>query len=107
VHFSAAASDESFSPGEHFLRGAASEREQEYAFGLDAGVDEVGYAIDQRPGLPGAGAGDDEERPAAVRCCCGLLRIQVCGEVALRFRYDALAGGVNSNLAGRHIGHRF
>ena len=49
------------------LRGAAGEGEQEDALGRDAALDEMGDAVDERARLPGAGAGDDEERAVAVR----------------------------------------
>ena len=83
MHFAAAASDEPFRPRQHFLRGTTSESEQEYPLGFHAGVDQVGYAVDEGSRLPGACAGDNQQGSVAV---CGggrLLRVQVCGEVAL------------------------
>ena len=48
--------------------------------------EEVGDAVDERAGLPRAGAGDDEERPVAVGGGGGLLVVQLRGEVARRGR---------------------
>ena len=67
---------------EHLVGGAAREGEEEDALGRDAAFDEVGDAVDERARLPGAGAGDDEQRTVAVRGGGGLLGVQLRGEVA-------------------------
>jgi hypothetical protein len=50
------ASHELDSAGEHFLRGPSGEGEQEDALGRDAGLDQVGDAIDERTGFSRSGA---------------------------------------------------
>lgn len=47
----------------HLQRRSAREREQQHAFGRDAGEQQVGDAC-QCVCLAGAGAGDDQQRPA-------------------------------------------
>ncbi len=61
------------------------------------GLDEVGDAIDERAGLAGAGAGDDEER--AFTICRGrpLLRIELGGEASRRGG-DVGAAGVEARV---------
>ena len=60
-----AAPDEPLGAGEHLLRGAAGEGEQEDALGRDAALDEVRDPVDERARLAGARAGDDEQGPVA------------------------------------------
>jgi steroid delta-isomerase-like uncharacterized protein len=52
--------------GEHLLRRAPREGEQEDALGLCPPGDELGDAVHERARLPRARAGDDEQRPVAV-----------------------------------------
>ena len=54
-------------PAEHLGGGAAREGEQQDAPRVGAALDEVGDAVDERGGLAGAGAGDDEQGPSP--CC--------------------------------------
>ena len=46
---------------------------------MHALVDEVGDAVREHPGLAGAGAGDDEQRPAAVDDGVELVGVQPVG----------------------------
>src|SRR6185437_10639081 len=58
--------DEALGAGEHLVRGAAGEGEEENALGRDAATYKVGDTIDEGARLPRAGAGDDEEGPVAM-----------------------------------------
>jgi hypothetical protein len=64
-------------PGQHLAGGAPGEREQQDPFRGDAGADEVGDPAGQRAGLPGAGAGHDQQRPVAVLDGAPLLGVQL------------------------------
>ena len=81
VHLPARPADQLRRAGEHLLGGAAREGEEEDPLGGDARFDEMGDAIDERPGLSGAGAGDDEERTVSKSGGGGLLGVQLLGEV--------------------------
>src|SRR6266849_4441218 len=76
-HPLAVAAHESLGPRQHLLGRPARERQQQYALRRHATLDQVRYTIYERPGLPGAGAGDDEKRTIPVRCSGRLLRIQL------------------------------
>ena len=69
--------------------------------GADAALDEVGDAVDERAGLAGAGAGDDEQRAVAVRRGRGLLGVELRGEVARALGQNAVSLGVDAE-----VGHR-
>ena len=73
---------------QHLGGGAAREREQQDAPRVGAAGDEVRDAVHQRGGLAGAGAGDDEQRPVAVRGGGELLGIEVVehGRTPVRYR---------------------
>jgi len=58
----AAAIDKQTGAPQHLLRGPAGECQQQDRTGIDADIDEMGNAIDQRAGLAGAGAGDNQQR---------------------------------------------
>ena len=76
VHPRAAPTDESLGAGEHLLRGAAREGEEEDALGRDAALDQVRDAVDERARFARARAGDDEQRPVAEGDGARLLRIE-------------------------------
>src|SRR6266498_1962431 len=81
MYVAAVATHEALGPGQHLLCCASSEGEKQNAIGTDAALDEVRYAVDERPGFSGSGAGDDEEGPFAMRRRSRLLRVQLGGEV--------------------------
>ena len=59
----AAAVDQQTGAADHLLGGAPGESEQEDRARIDALIDQMGDAVDQRASLAGAGAGDDQQRP--------------------------------------------
>ena len=70
---------------QHLGGGAAREREQQDAPRVGAALDEVRHAVHERGRLAGAGAGDDEQRPVAVRHGGELLGVELLehGDVLL------------------------
>ena len=68
--------DQAVGAREHLARGAAGKRQQQDAFGRHALLDQVGDATGERPGLAGAGAGDDQHRAVAARDRLELGRIE-------------------------------
>src|SRR5258708_39606609 len=82
LHALAVASHESLGPRQHFLRRSPRERQQQNALGRYTALEEVGYPVDERSRLACACSRDDEKSAIAVRCGGGLLRIQLCCEVA-------------------------
>ena len=87
VNLLAVSADESFCTRQHFLRGAASERKQEYAFGFYAAIDQVRDSIDKCTSFSSAGTRDNKQRTIAMCCRRGLLRIEISAEIAGR-RWD-------------------
>ena len=89
------------------MRGAAGERQEENALGGNPPFYKVGDAVDQGSGFPGAGTGDDEERPVAVGDGAGLFSVQLRGQVP-GSRVDAsFSWGIdkrNGGVARRHGG---
>ena len=82
--------------GKHLLRGATCERQQKNPLGADSTLDEMRDPVDERAGLAGTGAGDDEKRAIAMRCGRRLLRIELRREVAKIPRsFSAWPGGVD------------
>ncbi len=63
--------------GQHLLRCSARERQQQYALGRHAPLNEVRHPIHERARLARARTGDDEKGAIAVGCSRGLLRIQL------------------------------
>ena len=63
-------------PGQHVVGGAAGEGEQQDPAGLHALLAQPGGAGHQRARLPGAGAGQDQQRPARVRRRPALFFVQ-------------------------------
>ncbi len=67
-HPARAASEQALDPVAHLAGGLVGERDREDLAGLRlVGVDEVREAMRQHPRLAAAGAGEDQERPLAVR----------------------------------------
>ena len=60
------AAQEPVHPAKQLGRGPPSEGEQEDALGGHPPGDELSHAVGEGGGLPGAGAGHDEQRTAAV-----------------------------------------
>ena len=107
LHARRRGADEPLGAREHLVRGAAREREEQNPLGRNAALDQVGDAIDERARLAGSGAGDDEQRPFFVRGGRPLFGVQLRGDVASRFRDDAIAGRVDlRGGVGRLNGHR-
>ncbi len=96
------------------MRGPAGEGQEEDPFRGHALFYEMRHPVDQRAGLSGAGAGDDEEGAGAVGGRRGLFAVQLRGEVAGRGVDTTLAGGIDqgqgegegggSDVAGGHGG---
>ena len=63
----------------HLVGGLVGERDGEDPRGVHALVDEVGDAVREHPGLAGAGAGDDEQRAAAVDDGVELVGVEAVG----------------------------
>ena len=85
------------------MRGAAGEGEEEDAFGGHPPFYKVGDAVHEGPGLPGAGAGDDEEGPVAVGGGSGLFAVQLRGQVAGGGVDTALTGGIDQGRGGSDV----
>ena len=68
--------------------GAARERQQEDPLGRHPAIDQVRDAMDERTRLAGPGAGDDEQRPVAVRRARPLCLVELGGEIARFGRGD-------------------
>jgi hypothetical protein len=83
MHSCAAWPDEALGAGEHLAGGAAGEGEQEDALGGDPSLDEIRDPVDERAGLAGACAGDDEQGRVAEGDSARLIRIERCGEAVL------------------------
>ena len=81
VHARARAADQPLGAREHLLRGAAREGEEQDALGRHAALDQVRDAVDERPRLARAGAGDDEQRTVA-KLRGRLFGVELGGEVA-------------------------
>jgi hypothetical protein len=77
VYAGARRSDELCRTAEHLLRGAARKGEQEDPVRRDPALDEMRDAIDQRPGLAGTGARDNEQRPITVGGGGGLSLVEL------------------------------
>ena len=77
MHLASGGAGQALGAHEHLLRGAAGEGEEEDAFGRDALSNEVGEAVDERAGLAGAGAGDDEQGAVAVGGGGALLGVEL------------------------------
>lgn len=63
-------------PAEHFGDGPPSKSQQQDAAGIGAPLDQLGDAVDQRRGLAGPGAGDDQQWAVAVRDGLPLLVVE-------------------------------
>jgi len=74
--------DDGVDPARHLLCRTSGERQQQDAFGTDAGNDQMRHPMRQGHGLAGARPGDDQQRPGSKR----VLRVQlaVFGCLALR-----------------------
>src|SRR3954469_18833245 len=97
MHSLAVASDEALGTGQHLLRRAPSERQQQNSLSWYAALDEMGDSINERAGLSGSGTSDDQQRSIAV--CRGrrLLWIQLGCEIARRWcRIETRSGGVDA-----------
>ena len=76
VHAGSRRPHEALGAREHFRCGAAGEGEEEDAFGGHSPIDEGGHAVNQRPGLAGAGTGDDQEWGVAECDRARLVRVE-------------------------------
>ncbi len=65
AHALAADADQLAGALQHFLSGLAREREEQNIGRVDAGIDQIGYAVDQRASLAAPGPGDDQGRSVA------------------------------------------
>jgi hypothetical protein len=103
MHLPARGTDEALGTRQHFLRGSTRKRQEENPVRSDSLVDQVGYAVDERTGLPGPGARDDEQRAISVRSGGGLLGVEVGGKVAGRCLLDdAVAGWIDARCCFIH-----
>ncbi len=70
-------------PTQHVVRSPACEREEQYPIRWHLPVEEAGQPGSQRPGLAGAGTGDDHEGGIPVRrhCELGLVQPSVPGRL--------------------------
>jgi hypothetical protein len=102
LHAPAHRPDEPLGARQHLSRGAPREGEQEDPLRRHPPVDEMRDAIDQRPGLPRAGAGDDQEGAVAVRGGAQLRDVQLRRVVASGCQDLSRAGGVEAGS----VGHR-
>ena len=83
----------------HLLGRLVGERDGEDPRGVHALVHEVGDAVREHPRLARPGAGDDEQRPAAVDDGVELVRVQ-----AVRRRIGEGGGRVARERCIRHVG---
>jgi hypothetical protein len=88
----AARADERRRAPEHLLRGLAREREEQDVPGIHPRLDEPGDAVHERPRLPAARAGDDEDGPVERRRGLELRRVQLARVVDPVARRGALLG---------------
>jgi hypothetical protein len=79
--------DQSTRAGQHLVGRATRESEKQNTLRWNAFVDELRDSTGERLGLAGARAGDDQERPVAVRHRLALRRIQ---PLQPRTRHDEL-----------------
>src|SRR5262249_19844774 len=86
-------------PPAHLARGLVRERDREEARRIGAGRDEVRDPPRDDAGLPGAGAGEDEERAARVRDGLALLGIEIGEEVHRREAAESSTGRDRRRLA--------
>ena len=66
----------------HFPRGFIGERQQQYVPGFNALGDKMRQAIDQRPGLAGAGRGEHQQRAVRRADSGKLLGIEVMFKIS-------------------------
>src|SRR3954453_10702352 len=75
-------------PGEHLLRRAAGEGEQEHPLGRHVALQQGGHPARQGAGLAGTGSGDDDERPVAVQRRYQLPVVEVIGPARIENMCD-------------------
>ena len=74
--------------GQHLARGSAREREEQDPLGRDAAVHEPGYPACERPRLPRAGAGNDQEGATDVLDGRALLGVEAFQGIEHAFEQD-------------------
>jgi hypothetical protein len=96
--------DQAFAAPDHLLGGPTGEGEQEDAPRRNAAADEGGDPVDERPGLPRAGTGHDEERGVPMGGGVGLGGVERRPGGAGRRGRDDPSGGKGHVDPGR-LGH--
>ena len=103
VNLPARRANKPLGPGQHLLRGAPGECQEEDSVRPDTLLDQVSNAVDECSCLSCARTRDDEKRAIAVGRCRGLLRVQLSGEVARSGGFnDPLAGGIDLRRCFAH-----
>ena len=105
MNFSAVRANQLLGASEHFLSGAPCERQEKNPIGPNTALDKMRYAVNERPGFPGACACNNEKGTVTVSRGCGLFRVELRGQITRRARLDhSLPCRVNSRC--RRLSHR-